>query len=157
MSSGRFRLVFTLLLALAAPLATSSQTLPPSTNDRQTITYLEYELTQPGVTSQQRQVIEQQISHLQYQINTRPLITAPPNGSPPVPLIPQNGRVPAMYTTSIPIEPYHYKGYGSCDADREMIEYLQAELKDPSITYQEQTYIPQQINELEHDMKLRHC
>ena len=157
MSSWGLRCAITLLLTLATPLTTSSQSLPPSTNDRQSITYLEYELTQPGVTSQQRQVILKQISQLEYQINTRPLITPPGPESTPA-IIPDNGRLPAMRATAppIPTEPSNYNT-SACDADRGMITYLEAKLQDPTISYQERVYIPQQINDLKTDIRNRHC
>lgn len=154
----RAHLFFAFALTLTAPLYVGAQTLPPSTNDRQAISQLQYQLTQPGTTPEQRRVIQQQISQLQYQINTRPLIS-PPSGAPtPAPLVPPKGGLSpfVQYNQSVSIQPQHY-GYGSCDADRSMIQYLQAKLKDPSITYQERTYIPQQINDLQTDMRERHC
>ena len=133
-----------------------AQTLPQSTQDRQTIAQLQYQLSQPGVTAQDRVRIQERITQLQYQINTRPPIQAP--GATPLP--PQSYPIyPVFYNQKapdVPIEPSHY-GYGSCAADREMIEYLQDQLKDPNLTQQERTYIPNKIKDLEHDMKVRRC
>ena len=156
-SMSRTRSIVALLAAIAIPLIASAQTtLPPSTQDRQHIADLQYQLTQPGTSAADRARIEREISQLQYQINTRPAIQpAPaitPNWSGSLTL----GNLPRLDPNATPV-PLGPAVYGSCEADRAVIEYLKQELQDPTTSHQERTYDRAKLNELETDLKSRNC
>jgi len=165
------------LLSLLATLAISGaltafagaqQNLPQSTQDRQAITYLQYQLTQPGVNSIDRREIQQRISQLQYDINTRPPIEAPkayPQPSGPatqsytrltgeVITIPSvNARANAV----INLTDTMFAKEDMCTAKYDTIVYLNSQLHNPDNTYQELVYIPQLIDRTAHQMRNLGC
>ncbi len=148
-----------MLSAALTPAIATAQTLPQSTVDRQTIAQLQYQLTQPGVSQQQRLAIQEQISELQYRINTRPLISKPPGAPTPPPLIP-NSSAGAPFSAAPLAQgafavPHIY--YGSCDADKSMIAYESAELKNSTLTQDERGYVSDRLRQLHADMRARRC
>jgi hypothetical protein len=137
-------------LAFAAAIALQAQTLPPSTQDRQSIANLEYQLSLPGVTASERREIELQITQLQYRINTRSPIQPLPTLAP---YAPPGSTLPSYVTTSasmiVPV-------YGSCDADRGVIEYLRDRIK-AADTQAERSYLKSQIVDLQRALSQRKC
>jgi hypothetical protein len=117
-----------LALALLVSVAPAAAQSPlyTSANDRQTIMELEYQLNQPGVPPARQTQLESQITAIETKINT--------NGEP-------NLAVPE---------------YGSCDADRGLIQYLQDELT-TDIDYQQQVDDNRQIHDLNAILKAKAC
>lgn len=146
------------LAAAAVPLLAFAQTLPQSTQDRQQIQNLQFQANQPGTSAATRAQIQQQISQLQYQINTRspiePLPTLTPswNGGPLL----SGGKLPQLSAnpTYAPLTPTIY---GSCDSDRAVISYLTQQISMPSTTRQERLYNESQRAELQKDLKAKGC
>jgi hypothetical protein len=87
---------------------------------------LEYQLNQPGVPPARQTQLENQITAIETKINT--------NGEP-------NLAVPE---------------YGSCDADRGLIQYLQDELT-TDIDYQQQVDDHRQIHDLNAILAAKGC
>ena len=119
-------LALALLVAATTATAAAQSPLYTSANDRQTIMDLEYQLNQPGVPPARQTQIENQITAIETRINT--------NGDP-------NLAVPE---------------YGTCDADRGLIQYLQDELT-TDIDYQQQVDDNRQIHDISAILKARGC
>jgi hypothetical protein len=166
MKTSMHRLIAGITLAAAIPVAVGAQTtMPQSTQDRQSIQILQYQLTQPGVNATDRRQIQDQISHLQYQINTRPLIETPHQNTTP-----QAGQAAANDTNqsfpsvderanalvNIGDEPL-YGVRDLCTANAGTLEYLNGVLENPNTTYQERTYIPHLVNRIQHQMRNLSC
>lgn len=84
-----------LALLLTAAPAIAQDSLAQNASERQAIMELEYQLNQPGVPPARQTQLENQITALETKINT--------NGEP---------------NLAVPV-------YGSCDANRGLIQYLQ--------------------------------
>lgn len=143
-------------LALALPAAAIAQTLPQSTQDRQAIANLEYQANLPGTDPATKAHIAQQISQLQYRINTRPLVEPMPtfgpswNMQPGVP-----STLPTLNTQqTLPTTPTIY---GSCDADKAVLAYLQEEVSSPATSTQERSYDFARIGDLQRAIAKAHC
>jgi hypothetical protein len=166
------RMMLSLAAALAvvaiAPFATSAQTLPQSTMDRQAIANLQYRLTLPSTTPTDQREIQEHISQLQYQINTRAPITSP--AAPHDVASPG----PSLYTTIegnqitltpaidranglIQLNDSIYTAPDMCSADYGMIVYLNYVAGRSDTSYQEKTYIPHVIDRIQHQMRNTHC
>ena len=146
-----------LVAALATPALVAAQSLPPSTQDRQAIATLTYQANLPGTSATERAAIARRISELQYQINTRPLIapmpTIAPNWTGNVAPI---NQLPALNPNATPV-PLGPSIYGSCEAERSVVAYLDEQLSLPSTTYQERQYALSRRAELEKDLRARGC
>lgn len=115
-----------LALLVSAAPAAAQSPLYTSANDRQAIMELEYQLNQPGVPPARQTQLESQITAIETKINT--------SGDP-------NLAVPE---------------YGSCDADRGLIQYLQDEVT-TDIDYQQQVDDNRQIHDLSAILKAKGC
>lgn len=151
------RAVLVALGIAAVPLLAFAQTsLPQSTQDRQQIQNLQFQANLPGTSAADRAQIERRITELQYQINTRPLIEPMPTLTPgwngaSLP----GGKLPQLSNTTVaPITPTIY---GSCDADRAVIAYLEQEMQLPSTSRQERLYDADQKQQLEKDLRSKGC
>jgi hypothetical protein len=115
-----------LALLVSAAPAAAQPPLFTSANDRQTIMDLEYQLNQPGVPPARQTQLETQITQIETKMNT--------NGEP-------NLAVPE---------------YGSCNADRGLIQYLQDELT-TDLDYQQQVDDNRQIHDINAILKAKGC
>lgn len=144
-------------IAAVPLLALAQTTLPQSTQDRQQIQNLQYQANLPGTSAADRAQIQRQITQLQYQINTRPLIEPMPtltpgwNGG-----ILTSGNLPQL-SANPTIAPMTPTIYGSCDADRAVIAYLNQEISLPSTGRQERNYDIDQRNQVQKDLKAKGC
>jgi hypothetical protein len=154
------------VFAATLTAALGAQTLPPSTQDRQQIAILEYRLSLPGVSPEDRRAIQLQITQLQYQINTRSPVQPLPTLAPTLPqagLGASSASISASRSTgsngygastsqlSIPL-------YGSCEVDAGVIQYLQSQLSSPDIGYDERVYISKdELREINYQMSSRRC
>jgi len=88
---------------------------------------LEYQLTDPGVSPDRVAGYEQRVAQLEAQAN--------------------GNEVPALPVPA----------YGSCDADRETISYLQDQLNVEDLDYQQTVIDKRAIYDLGVNLKQRHC
>jgi hypothetical protein len=153
------RLLVTGIFAAWLTAQLGAQTLPPSTQDRQAIANLEYQLSLPGVSPESRRAIQLQITRLQYQINTRSPVQPLPTLAPAPPQTASAaGYAPESYTTATAPNQIAVPAYGSCRADSSVLQYLQSLLSSPSIGYDERVYIKHsQLNDVRHQMSERRC
>ena len=115
-----------LALALTAAPAMAQDALAQNANERQAIMELEYQLNQPGVPPARQTQLENQITALETKINT--------NGEP---------------NLAVPI-------YGSCDATRGLVQYLQNQLT-TDLDYQQQVIDNRAIHDLNAILAARGC
>lgn len=150
------RIAGLLVLAALSFGTAAAQTLPQSTQDRQAIANLEYQANLPGTSPATRAQIQQQISELQYRINTRPLIQ-------PMPTLPPTWQQQPGLSSSLPhvsaknTVPMTATVYGSCDADKAVLAYLQEQVKLPSTTTDERNYDRQRIGNLQREIAKERC
>lgn|GEM_PF-7134233 len=116
-----------LAAALSVPLAARSETLVQSASQRQAIMELEYQLNQPGVPAALASSIQSRAQQIQTAIN--------------------GTNAPAL---SVP-------QYGSCDGDQATIAYLQDELANSDIDYQQQVIDGRAIHDLAVNLRARGC
>jgi hypothetical protein len=116
-----------LALAMAAPTAAGAQNLAQNAPTRQAILELEYQLLQPGVAPARVAAIQAQVAQLEAQANGSDFPTAP---------------VPA---------------YGSCDADNSAIAYLQDQLANTNLDYQQTVIDRIGIHDLQVNLHERGC
>ncbi|HEX8805425.1 MAG TPA: hypothetical protein VF741_00695 [Candidatus Aquilonibacter sp.] len=115
-----------LALLVTAAPALAQDSLAQNANERLAIMNLEYQLNWIGVTQAQATALQNQIDQIETKINT--------NGEP-------NLAVPA---------------YGSCDADRGLIQYLQDQ-NTTDIDYQQRVDNNRAIHDLNAILKARGC
>ena len=115
-----------LALLITAAPAMAQDTLAQNANERQAILELEYQLNQPGVPPARQTQLENQITAIETKINT--------NGEP---------------NLGVPV-------YGSCDATRGLVQYLQNELT-TDIDYQQQVIDNRAIHDLNAILAARGC
>ncbi len=145
-----------LVFAALGFTAAGAQTLPQSTQDRQTIANLEYQANLPGTDPATRAQIQQEISQLQYRINTRPLIQ-------PMPTLPPTWQQQPGLSSTLPYVnsgntvPMTATIYGSCAAEKAVLGYLQEQITLPSTTTDERNYDRQRIGDLQRQMAQEHC
>ena len=142
------RIALVALGIAAVPLLALPQGLPQSTLDRQQIQNLQFQAGLPGTTPEDRAQIQREITQLQYQINTRPLIEPMPTITPgwnSAALV--NGQLPAL-SANPTIAPTSATIYGSCAADRQVITYLTQQIQLPSVGLQERVYDESQRKQL---------
>jgi len=156
------------VIGVSTVVAGAQQNLPQSTQDRQAIAYLQYQLTQPGVNSVDRREIQQRISQLQYDINTRPPIEAPKDYAKPYGPQTQTytrltgvtltiPSVDARATAVINLTDTMFGKEDMCTAKYDTIVYMNSQLHNPDNTYQELVYIPQVIDRTAHEMRNLGC
>jgi len=115
-----------LALLLTAMPAMAQDSLAQNANERQAIMELEYQLNQPGVPAARQTQLENQITAIETKINT--------NGEP---------------NLAVPV-------FGSCDANRGLIQYLQDELT-TDIDYQQQVDNNRAIHDINAILAARGC
>jgi len=115
-----------LALLLTAMPAMAQDSLAQNANERQAIMELEYQLNQPGVPAARQMQLENQITAIETKINT--------NGEP---------------NLAVPV-------FGSCDANRGLIQYLQDELT-TDIDYQQQVDNNRAIHDINAILAARGC
>jgi len=106
--------------------AMAQDSLAQNANERQAIMELEYQLNQPGVPAARQTQLENQITAIETKINT--------NGEP---------------NLAVPV-------FGSCDANRGLIQYLQDELT-TDIDYQQQVDNNRAIHDINAILAARGC
>ncbi len=118
-----------IILSLAAALmpALASAQSLPSLAQRQAILNLEYQLNQPGIPAASQPALQQRAASLESQANGTAL--------------------PAL---ALPV-------YGSCDADRSVIAYLQDDLTNGDLGYQQQQTDRTAIYDLQVNLQQRGC
>jgi hypothetical protein len=123
------RLLSSALLAatIAMPAAARSETLAQSASARQAIMELEYQLNQPGAPTTVTAAMQSRILAIQTQIN--------------------GNDAPAL---SVPV-------YGSCDANQATISYLQDEIANSDIDYQQLIIDQRAIHDLQVNSRQRGC
>ena len=148
--------VISAVALLASWSGAIAQTLPPSTQDRQTIATLEYRANLPGTDPATRAEIQRQITQLEYQINTRPLIQPMPTLPPTWQQQPgMNGVLPQLDAQAT--VPMTATIYGSCDANRAVMSYLQQQVSMPATSAVEKQYDRERLDDIERSMKSQHC
>jgi hypothetical protein len=118
--------LLTLALLMTAAPAIAQDSLAQNANERQAIMELEYQLNWVGVPPARATELQNQIDQIETKINT--------NGEPNLP-------VPA---------------YGSCDADRGLIQYLQDQ-NTTDIDYQQRVDNNRAIHDLNAILAARGC
>jgi hypothetical protein len=120
--------LLTLALALVATAAPAfaQDSLAQNANERQAIMELEYQLNQPGVPAARQTQLENQITAIETKINT--------NGEP---------------NLAVPV-------YGTCDADRGLIQYLQNQ-NTSDIDYQQLVDNNRQIHDINAILATKAC
>jgi hypothetical protein len=115
-----------LALLVSAAPAMAQDALAQNASERQAIMELEYQLNQPGVPPARQTQLENQIAQIETKINT--------NGEP---------------NLAVPV-------YGSCDADRGMVQYLQNQ-NTTDIDYQQQVNNNRAIHDINAILAARGC
>lgn len=115
-----------LALLLTAAPAMAQDTLAQNANERQAIMELEYLLNQPGVPPARQTQLENQITAIETKINT--------NGEP---------------NLAVPV-------YGSCDATRGLVQYLQNQ-NTTDVDYQQHVDNLRAIHDLNAILAARGC
>ncbi|MGC2131403.1 MAG: hypothetical protein WA629_15065 [Candidatus Aquilonibacter sp.] len=116
-----------LALALVTPLAAGAQNLAANAPQRQAILEREYQLNQPGVPTAIATQLQAQITQLETQANGS---AVPPLG--------------------VPV-------YGTCDANNSLIAYLQDQLANSNLDYQQTVIDNRAVYDLQVNLKQRGC